>query len=107
MKPRSDAMPRRIMMTVTEVARYLHVHPNSVYRLIRERRVPVFKIASEYRFDKRDLEAWIADHEEARAKNARAYVNIETFEQSLDRIFKSAKGVVAPRPDWSRLIQPN
>jgi len=35
------------------------------------------------------------------------YVDIDTFEQSVDRIFKSAKGFVPLRSAWFRLIPPN
>ena len=44
---------------------------------------------------------------EQRAEDDRIYVDIKTFEQSIDQIFSSAKGFIPLRPAWCRLIPPN
>ncbi len=54
-KPRHDATPSR-MMTLAEVAQYLRVNRNTLYKLIRRGEIPVFKIGSDYRFDKNEIE---------------------------------------------------
>ena len=55
MKPRHAATPSPIM-TVAEVARYLRIHQTTVYRLIRRGQIPFFKMGSDYRFDKNEIE---------------------------------------------------
>ena len=50
-------------MTVAEVARYLHVQPITIYKLIHKGQLPVFKIGTEYRLDGDELKKWIAAHE--------------------------------------------
>ena len=62
MKPGRLSSPGRIA-TVAEVARYLHVQPTTIYKLIRTGQLPAFKIGAEYRFDMDQLKKWIANHE--------------------------------------------
>jgi len=62
MKPRHRSTPSS-MATVAEVARYLHVQPMTIYRLIRKGQIPALKIGAEYRFDMDQLKKWIANHE--------------------------------------------
>jgi excisionase family DNA binding protein len=59
MEPRY-ATPRWIM-TTTEVAQYFQIHAATVHRLIRRGQIPCFKIGSDYRFYKDDIDEWIAD----------------------------------------------
>ncbi len=47
-------------MTLREVAHYLHCYPITVYRLIQRSTIPVFRIGSDYRIWRADLEKWIA-----------------------------------------------
>ena len=55
-------MPSEIM-TTAEVAQYLQVHPRTLYKLIRQRQIPVFKLGADYRFFRDAIEKWIADRE--------------------------------------------
>ena len=55
-------MPSEIM-TTAEVAQYLHVHPRTLYKLIRQRQIPVFKLGADYRFFRDAIEKWINDRE--------------------------------------------
>lgn len=48
------------IMTVKEVAKYLDVHPMTLYRLAREGRIPAFKIGGQWRFQKKALDRWVA-----------------------------------------------
>lgn len=60
MKPHHDAVPSPIM-TTPEVAQYLQVHQSTLYKLIRRGQIPVFKIGSDYRFDRDTIKTWMAD----------------------------------------------
>jgi excisionase family DNA binding protein len=60
MKSRRVEAPSRYM-TASEVAGYLRIHVSSVYRLIRLRQLPAFKIDGNYRFDRTEIDKWMAD----------------------------------------------
>ena len=51
------------VLTLEEVAELLRVHPITIYRLLRERRIPAFKIGSEWRFNRESIEKWISRRE--------------------------------------------
>lgn len=59
MRLREDSMPGPIM-TSREVAEYLQVHQSTLYKLIRRRQIPFFKIGSDYRFSREAIQDWIA-----------------------------------------------
>lgn len=63
------------IMTVKEVAEYLRVHPTTVYRLLRQGKLPAFRIGSDWRFRQADLVAWSRDQggKEAEAAFARRH----------------------------------
>lgn len=44
--------------TVDEVAKVLRLHPYTVRRLCREKRVPAFKFGGQWRFPKVEIDAW-------------------------------------------------
>jgi excisionase family DNA binding protein len=48
-----------IVMTLDEVAQYLHVHPSTIYRLLKEKRIPAFKLGSDWRFNQDSIERWV------------------------------------------------
>jgi len=46
------------ILTATELAKYLRVHPYTVKRLAREGKLPGFKIGGQWRFDQKQIEAF-------------------------------------------------
>src|SRR5258708_35601389 len=54
------------VMTVEEVSEYLHVHPSTIYRLIKRRKIPAFRIGSDWRFNIETIDKWRAEMEVAR-----------------------------------------
>ena len=48
------------IMTLREVADYLHCHFITVYRLIKTEGLRAFRLGSDWRFRRADLEMWIA-----------------------------------------------
>jgi excisionase family DNA binding protein len=46
-------------MTVREVAAYLHVHPNTIYRLVRSNQIPAFHIGSDWGFNIEAIDHWM------------------------------------------------
>jgi excisionase family DNA binding protein len=53
------------ILTLDEAAAYLNVHPSTIYRLLKRREIPGFKIGSDWRFTRVRLDRWIAElHDE-------------------------------------------
>jgi excisionase family DNA binding protein len=50
------SMPR--VMTVKDLSEYLRVHPSTVYKLLRRREVPAFRIGSDWRFNAEVINRW-------------------------------------------------
>jgi len=60
------------LLTVKEVATYLVVTERTVYRLVKDRRFPAFKVGGQWRFKVDLIEAWMRrdrsfEYEEANA----------------------------------------
>jgi excisionase family DNA binding protein len=47
------------VLTLEEVADFLHIHPSTVYRLLKNRRIPAFKVGSDWRFNQESIEQWV------------------------------------------------
>jgi excisionase family DNA binding protein len=46
------------ILTVGEVAHYLHVHRSTIYRLLDRQGLPAFKIGRDWRFDLKEIDRW-------------------------------------------------
>jgi excisionase family DNA binding protein len=46
------------ILTIKELADYLRVHTTTIYRLLRQRRLPSFRVGSEWRFNRAAIEQW-------------------------------------------------
>jgi excisionase family DNA binding protein len=47
------------VLTLEEVADFLHVHSSTIYRLLKNRRIPAFKVGSDWRFNQESIEQWV------------------------------------------------
>ena len=56
MDARSQSMPP--LLTVVEVARYLRVHPTTIYRLLRKQKIPAFRVGEDWRFSVAEIDRW-------------------------------------------------
>ncbi|HZD40465.1 MAG TPA: helix-turn-helix domain-containing protein, partial [Terriglobales bacterium] len=48
----------RDFLTTKEVAEYLRVNPYTVYRLVAQRKLPAYKVGSQWRFKRTVLDLW-------------------------------------------------
>jgi excisionase family DNA binding protein len=62
------------ILTVKEVCELLRVHRSTVYKLVREGKIPSFRIGSDWRFRKDMLLRWIAE-KSMRARQLREVVD--------------------------------
>jgi excisionase family DNA binding protein len=51
------------VMTLNEVAEYLRIPRSTVYKLVREGRIPGQKIGRQWRFRRKVVENWLGDTE--------------------------------------------
>ena len=51
---------REPMMTLPQAAEYLHLHPETLGRLVRSGVVPGGKVGRQWRFRRADLDAWVS-----------------------------------------------
>ncbi len=51
-------------MTVRDVAAFLNVDEKTIYRLAQKGDLPGFKVLGSWRFQRPDLEAWIAERKD-------------------------------------------
>jgi excisionase family DNA binding protein len=46
------------VLTLEEVAGYLRVHPSTIYRLLKKKKLPAFKVGSDWRFNLESIDRW-------------------------------------------------
>ena len=49
------------IMTLEEMAGYLKIGKSTLYKMVREDKIPVVKIANQWRFRKEDIEKWLKE----------------------------------------------
>jgi excisionase family DNA binding protein len=47
------------IMTVETLARYLCCHQSTIYRMLKRKEIPAFKIGSDWRFSRTAIEQWM------------------------------------------------
>ncbi len=52
-----------LIMTAKEVAEYLRVHPSTIYRQLRLRSIPAFKVGADWRFNRDSIDRWMLERE--------------------------------------------
>ena len=53
-------MVKRVL-TVRELADYLHVHQSTIYRMLKRSQLPAFRIGSDWRFNLERIDRWRLD----------------------------------------------
>lgn len=52
-------MATRDLLTAKEVAEYLRVNQYTIYRLVSQKKLPAFKVGSQWRFERSVLDRWL------------------------------------------------
>ena len=47
------------ILTVVEVADFLKVHTSTIYKLLKRREIPAFRVGADWRFDAHQIEEWV------------------------------------------------
>jgi len=56
-------VPATRILTVKEVANYLHVSRATIFRLVKRHELPAFKIGYDWRFNVEEIDRWRAERE--------------------------------------------
>ena len=60
--PRRDAAgPEHEILTLEEVAHYLRLKPQTIYKWAQEKRIPAAKLGKEWRFRRSVIDRWLDD----------------------------------------------
>jgi excisionase family DNA binding protein len=51
-------MPQPKVLTVADLSNYLHVHRSTIYRLLRNRELPAFRVGGDWRFNIEMIDEW-------------------------------------------------
>lgn len=81
-------MAEREIMTVKQVTAYLQVHQSTIYRLVKRREIPCFKVGSDWRFVRSEVEKWCA----ARTLGGRLDVDANPDQLVMGTIKRSVRG---------------
>ncbi len=52
-------------LTVDELSEYLQVHKTTIYRMLKQGKLPGFRIGSDWRFSLEAIEEWVRDRIDA------------------------------------------
>ena len=59
------------LMTLEEVAEYLRLSKDTIYRMAHAGTIPASKVGNQWRFRKEDVDRWIERHKNVRRKSSR------------------------------------
>lgn len=75
-------------MTLRQVTAYLQVHQSTIYRLVKRRQIPCFKIGSDWRFVKNEIEKWC----EARTLGGAMKLDVAADQVTVGVVKRSVRG---------------
>jgi excisionase family DNA binding protein len=52
------------ILTVQELSEHLRVHPRTIYRLLRDKQIPGFRVGGDWRFDMDMIDRWRSEGEQ-------------------------------------------
>ncbi len=79
------------VLTVKEVCELLRVHPSTVYKLVRQGKLPSFRVGNEWRFRKDAIMPWMAE-KSMHARQVRAAVDSRVNGEGQHRQMVGSRG---------------
>jgi excisionase family DNA binding protein len=59
----APANPDRRIMNIRQLCDYLDCHPSTIYRMLKRREIPAFKLGSDWRFHRESIDRWCMERE--------------------------------------------
>ena len=56
------------VLTVRDVAEFMDVHPMTIYKYVKEGKIPAFKIGANWRIRRDSIKKWISENEKQLTK---------------------------------------
>ena len=56
-------MTKKVVFTVKDLAKYLNVHPMTIYRYLQNNKLPAFKMGNSWRFNRESIDQWRLNEE--------------------------------------------
>ena len=56
------------VMTVKDIADYLHMHPMTIYKYVKEGKIPAFKVGTSWRIRRDSIQKWIKESEQQKER---------------------------------------
>lgn len=81
-------MAEREIMTIKQVCAYLQVHQSTLYRLCKRKQIPAFKVGSDWRFLKNQIDTWA----QARTIGGRLDIDAREDQVVMGTIKRSVRG---------------
>jgi len=53
------------IFTAEEICRYLKIPRSTLYKLVRDKKIPAFRVGRHWRFKKEQIEAWVEEQANA------------------------------------------
>jgi len=51
------------ILTIRDIAKYLKVHPSTIYRWLKTKHLPAFRVGHDLRFNREEIDRWRVDAE--------------------------------------------
>ena len=80
------------VMTVKDLSDYLRVHPSTVYRQLKLRQLPAFKVGSDWRFNRESIDRWRLDQDSALMGGAADEKKLKLVTRSVSAAGVAEKG---------------
>ncbi len=95
----------KALMTIAETARYLNLHPMTVYELAQQGKIPAIKIGRAWRFKPEDLEAWLRTRQPSKVKRILVVDDDATFREVLANLLADRGHTVAEARDGDQALR--
>ncbi len=83
------------LMTLQEIADYLRVTKKTIYRLLRQGKIPAIKVGHQWRFDKASIDEWLQQSSVAATANILVIDNKETIRALFKEVLEELGHTVA------------
>lgn len=83
------------LMTTRELEEFLKVDRTTLYNLLKEGRLPGFKVGGQWRFSRQEIDSWLRNQQEVEKVSVRPSPDVLSLGsvQSMQHIFSKAMGV--------------
>ena len=74
------------ILTIKQLSDYLMVSEKTIYRMMEKRQIPAVRVGSQWRFRRRDIEAWRYGRADAHPKQGQPQPHLDDIELDYARL---------------------